>query len=117
MINSMIPFIVLAVAEVLIGFFIYAVYAPVKPSEKHIYRYVLNLDSLFCDIEKNKHIIWKVNKITFIICILASILTLLNGILTTKLGFVDIKEQIFIVTIIVIFAFRYIYIMKKCNGR
>lgn len=113
----MIPFIILAIAEILIGFLIYAVYAPEKPSKKSIYKYVLNLDSLFCDIEKNKHIIWQVNKITFIICILAAIFTILNGVLTTKLGFVDIKEQIFIVTIIVIFAFRYIYIMKKCNGR
>jgi MFS-type transporter involved in bile tolerance (Atg22 family) len=58
-----------------------------------------------------------VNKITFIICIVAAIFTLLNGVLTKTMGFADIKEKIFIATIIVIFAFRYIYIARKCNGR
>lgn len=114
MINDMVPFFFLTVAEVLIGLFIYAVYMPDKSSKKYMYKYVLNLDSLFCDVEKNRHIIIKANKITFIICIFAALLTLLNGLLVTGLGFIDIKEKILIITIIAIFLFRYIYIMKKC---
>lgn len=114
-INNMVPFIFLAVVEILIGLFIYVVFAPEKPSKKYIYRYVLNLDPLLCNVERNKGTIKKANRITFIICISAALLILLNGLLTTRLDFIDMKEKILTVTIIAAFLFRYIYIMKKCR--
>lgn len=109
----MVPFVFAALAEVLVGFFIYAVYDPRPPKKMYMYKFVLNFDKLLFDVNKDAAVIRKANQFFFLLCLFLSGLILANGLLSVKYSLHDFKETILLITIFVLFPARYVYIFIK----
>jgi hypothetical protein len=110
---TMLSFMMAALAEFLIGLFIYAVYDPEPPKQMYMYKAVINLDNLFFDKTRDKAAIREVNKIVLLACAFFAILTLTNGIILNKINIGDYKELFIIASLVVAFPIRYICIFVK----
>lgn len=100
----MFVFVVIAIAEVLTGFFIYEFFNPEKRKKMVLFKYGLNLD-----------VIKKGNRIVLYFCMLSAAITLINGVLAVKFNFIDMKDTLLKITLIAIFPLRYAYIIVKAR--
>lgn len=101
-----------AVAEILVGLFVYTFFDPEKVRKiPPLLRWAwMDPDFFIFNPEKNVYIIKGSNRIVLKFCILTAILTILNGLLNTYVDFPDLIEVLIISTVIGAVLIRYVYI-------
>lgn len=104
---------VLAISEILLGFFIYLFYDPQRLRKTIFYRKWMDLDAIFFDLEKDAYVIRRANKIVLLFCLFSAFATLMIGLLHIYFNIPDIQGILFIITIIVVLPLRYFYIIRN----
>jgi hypothetical protein len=100
-----------AVAEILIGLFVYEFFDPEKVKKMPpLLRWGWIDFNFIFNPEKNLYLIKKANRIALKFCIMTAILTILNGLLNVYLNFPDLKEVLIIFTVFGVILIRYGYI-------
>jgi hypothetical protein len=109
----MVGFIGVAVAEVLIGLYIYIIYDPKREIGPIFLRKLFRLDH---PPIKNFTVVRRSNRKVLKFCIISACVVMLNGVLTNYYQIMDLKEVILIFTVLAVFGLRYYWILKGNNA-
>jgi hypothetical protein len=102
----MLPFAVIAIAEALVGFFIYEFFDPAKRKKMRLFKHVTDLDAVFFDLDNDASAIRKGNTIALCRCLLSAVFVLANGVLVVTRAFIDLKDTLLVITLIALLPVR-----------
>lgn len=112
----MFVFLLVAIAEMLIGLMVYGLLDPEKGKKVSWlirWDWLIDFEAKIFDLRKDEDVIKRANKIVLEFCILSALVTIINGVLHVFLNMADLKEIFVVITVVAIFPLRYLYILRK----